>query len=78
VFGIPDDEYGEAVYAVVQLQPGARLSEGDVKAYLREHVSGFKVPKTVAFQSELPREDSGKIFKRKLREPFWATQARRI
>jgi len=78
VFGIPDDEYGEAVYAAVQLQPGVALSEGDVKAYLREHVSGFKVPKTIAFHAELPREDSGKIFKRKLREPFWAGKSTRI
>jgi long-chain acyl-CoA synthetase len=78
VFGIPDDEYGEAVHAAVQLQPGAALSEGDVKAYLREHVSGFKVPKTISFHIDLPREDSGKIFKRKLREPYWAGKSTRI
>ena len=78
VFGIPDEEYGEAVHAVAQPQPGATLSEGDVKAFLRQHLSGFKVPKTVQFQSDLPREDSGKIFKRKLREPFWANRTTRI
>jgi long-chain acyl-CoA synthetase len=78
VFGIPDDEYGEAVHAAIQPQPGVSLSEADVKSYLRGHLSGFKVPKTVAFQSELPREDSGKIFKRKLREPFWANRSTRI
>jgi long-chain acyl-CoA synthetase len=78
VFGIPDDEYGEAVHAVIQPQPGAALAEADVKAYLRQQLSGFKVPKTIDFASELPREDSGKIFKRKLREPFWADRATRI
>ena len=78
VFGVPDEEYGEAVHAVAQPQPGATLSEGDVKAFLRQHLSGFKVPKTVQFQSDLPREDSGKIFKRKLREPFWANRTTRI
>jgi long-chain acyl-CoA synthetase len=78
VFGIPNDEYGEAVHAAIQLQPGANLSEADVKTYLRAHLSGFKVPKTVAFQNDLPREDSGKIFKRKLREPFWANRSTRI
>ena len=78
VFGIPDDEYGEAVHACVQQQPGASLSEDAVKAYLRDHVSGFKVPKSVDFRTELPREDSGKIFKRKLREPFWAGRTTRI
>lgn len=78
VFGIPDDEYGEAVYAVVQPQPGVELTELAVKAYLREHIAGYKVPKQVGFASDLPREDSGKIFKRKLREPFWEGRETRI
>ena len=78
VFGIPDEDFGEAVCAVVQVQPGAAIGEGDVKSYLRQHVAGFKVPKTVAFSEALPREDSGKIFKRKLREPYWAGTGRSI
>jgi long-chain acyl-CoA synthetase len=78
VFGVPDDDFGEAVCAVVQPQPGAALGEGDVKSYLRAHVAGYKVPKTVAFSETLPREDSGKIFKRKLREPYWAGTGRSI
>jgi long-chain acyl-CoA synthetase len=78
VFGIPDEEFGEAVCAVVQAQPGAVLGESDVKSYLRRHVAGYKVPKTVAFSEALPREDSGKIFKRKLREPYWAGTGRSI
>jgi long-chain acyl-CoA synthetase len=78
VFGIPDDEYGETVHAVVQPQPGASLSEADVKSFLKPHLSGFKIPKTVDFSADLPREDSGKIFKRKLREPFWAGRTTRI
>jgi long-chain acyl-CoA synthetase len=78
VFGIPDEEFGEAVYAVVQPSEGAELSEASVKGWLREHVSGFKVPKRVDLAADLPREDSGKIFKRKLREPFWAGLERRI
>ncbi len=78
VFGIPDEEYGEAVHAVIQRQPGASVTEADVKAYLKPHLSGFKIPKTIDFSMDLPREDSGKIFKRKLREPFWANRATRI
>jgi len=78
VFGIPDEEYGEAVCAVVQPQPGADLTEAGVRAYLRGCVAGYKVPKRVDFHAELPREDSGKIFKRKLREPYWAGLDRRI
>jgi long-chain acyl-CoA synthetase len=78
VFGIPDEEFGEAVCAIVQPQPGADLDEASVKAWLRGHVSGYKLPRRVELATDLPREDSGKIFKRKLREPFWAGLERRI
>ena len=78
VFGIPDDEYGEAVYAAVQPLPGVSLDAGEVRAFARQHMAGYKVPKKVEFHPELPREDSGKIFKRKLREPHWAGLDRRI
>jgi long-chain acyl-CoA synthetase len=78
IFGIPDEEYGEQLCAVVQPQPGASLTGADVSAFLRERVAGYKVPKRIEFRAELPREDSGKIFKRKLREPFWEEAGRRI
>jgi long-chain acyl-CoA synthetase len=78
VFGIPDTEFGESLAAVVQAQPGAKVSEMDVKSYLRDHVAKYKVPKIVEVRSELPREDSGKIFKRKLRDPFWEKAGRKI
>src|SRR5205807_6982160 len=67
VFGIPDEEFGEAVHAVVQPHPGQTVTESDVRAFLRERVAGFELPRRVEFRDELPREDSGKIFKRKLR-----------
>jgi long-chain acyl-CoA synthetase len=78
VFGVPDDEFGEAVHAVVQVQPGEALTEEQVKAFLRGRIAGFSIPKRVEFRDELPREDSGKIFKRKLRDPFWAEAGRSI
>jgi long-chain acyl-CoA synthetase len=78
VFGIPDEEFGEAVCAVVQPMPGVDLTEAEVRAYLRGQMASYKVPKRVDFHAELPREDSGKIFKRKLREPFWEGLDRRI
>ena len=78
VFGIPDEEFGEAVCAVVQPMPGADLAEAEVRAFCRERMAGYKVPRRVDFHTELPREDSGKIFKRKLREPFWEGLDRRI
>lgn len=77
VFGIPDDEYGESVCAVVQPQPG-NLTVDTVRNYLRGKVAGYKIPKVIHFQGDLPREDSGKIFKRKLRDPYWANAGRQI
>lgn len=78
VFGIPDEEFGESVYAVVQLMPGANLSAEALQADLRRVLTSYKVPRRIDFAASLPREDSGKIFKRKLREPFWAGRERRI
>ncbi|MCP5261522.1 MAG: AMP-binding protein [Rhodoferax sp.] len=78
VFGIPDAEFGEALGAAVQLQPGAAVSAEQVGAFLKERLAGYKVPKVVEFVAQMPREDTGKIFKRKLREPYWAGMARRI
>ena len=78
VFGVPDDEFGEAVHAVVQLAPGRSLGEEEVKAFLRGRIAGYSVPRRVEFRDELPREDSGKIFKRKLRAPFWEAAGRSI
>ncbi len=78
VFGIPDSEYGEAIAAAVELDPGARLSESDIQLHVREHLAAFKSPKLVEFHDKLPREDSGKMFKRKLREPHWREVGRSI
>jgi long-chain acyl-CoA synthetase len=78
VFGIPDEDFGEAICAVVQLQPGVDIDEQYIKIRLRQHMAGYKVPKQIDFATELPREDSGKIFKRKLRAPFWEDQGRAI
>lgn len=78
VFGIPDAEFGEALAAAVQPVPGHTLDEAQVRAWLRERIAGYKVPSVVAFHAEMPREDTGKIFKRRLREPYWAGVDRRI
>jgi long-chain acyl-CoA synthetase len=78
VFGIPDDEFGEALAAHVERQEGTSLSEQDVRAYVREHLASYKTPRVVEFSGSLPREDSGKIFKRRLREPYWQGRERAI
>jgi long-chain acyl-CoA synthetase len=72
VFGIPDDEFGERLCACIEPEPGAELSPDDVQAYLRKRLANFKVPKDIEFLETLPREASGKIFKRKLRDPYWS------
>jgi fatty-acyl-CoA synthase/long-chain acyl-CoA synthetase len=72
VFGIPSEEWGESVHAVVVVRPGASLSADDVAAFAREHLAGYKVPRSVSFAEELPRTGSGKILKRELRAPYWA------
>jgi long-chain acyl-CoA synthetase len=78
VFGVPDSEFGEAVACAVQRQPGATLGEEDVRAWLRQRIADYKVPRLVVFHDQLPREDSGKIFKRRLREPYWEKAGRTI
>ena len=78
VFGIPDDEFGESVHAVVQLQPGQSITEEEVKTFLRGRIGSYQIPRRVEFRDDLPREDSGKIFKRKLRDPHWEGAGRAI
>ncbi len=78
VFGIPDDEFGEALAAHVELHDGARLTAEHVRAHVRAHLAAYKTPRVVQFSDSLPREDSGKIFKRRLREPYWSGRDRRI
>ena len=78
VFGIPHEEFGETLCAHVEPEPGAILDEAMVRQWLREQLADFKVPRVIRFETDLPREDSGKIMKRKLREPYWAGTGRRI
>jgi long-chain acyl-CoA synthetase len=78
VFGIPDEEFGEALMAVVEPQAGARLDAASIRAALGKVLAGYKVPKHIEISTDLPREDSGKIFKRRLRDPYWERAGRRI
>jgi fatty-acyl-CoA synthase/long-chain acyl-CoA synthetase len=75
VFGIPSDEWGEQVHATIVLAPGAELTASDVIAHAREHLAGYKTPRSVEFAGELPRTGSGKILKRQLRAPYWSGRA---
>ena len=78
VFGVPDDEYGESVAAAILPKADTILSAGDVREFVRTRLARYKAPKVIDFVTALPRDDSGKVFKQKLREPYWRDQGRRI
>ena len=78
VIGIPDERWGEAVTAVVVLRPGASFDEADLLAHARARIGGYKVPKSVRVVAELPRNASGKILRRVLREQFWQGRRHRV
>ena len=81
VFGVPDDEYGEAVKAAVQLEDGVVPSDAlsdELRAYCRVHLAGYKVPGSVDYEQELPRSPSGKLYKRLLRDRYWEATGRQI
>ncbi len=78
VFGIPDEEFGEALCAYIEPEAGRELSKDEVSGYLSTRLARYKVPKLIEFSKALPREDSGKIFKRKLRAPYWESTGRQI
>ena len=78
VFGIPEPEMGEEVKAVVQPAPGVEPSPalaGEILAFCREHLSHYKCPRTVDFTEELPRGENGKLYKKVLRDVYWASSA---
>ena len=77
VFGIPDDELGESVMAVVERADPA-VTAADLLSYLDGRLARQKHPRRVEFQASLPREESGKLFKRKLRDPYWAGREKAI
>jgi acyl-CoA synthetase (AMP-forming)/AMP-acid ligase II len=78
VIGVPDEQWGESVKAVVQLRPGATATEAELIAFCGARVASYKKPRSVDFVPELPRDAAGKLLKRKIREPYWTAAGRRI
>src|SRR5947208_3611705 len=78
VFGIPSEEWGEVVHATVVRSPESSLSAEEIAAFAREHLAGYKVPRSVDFMDELPRTGSGKLLKRQLRAPYWAGRTAQV
>ncbi|MHA1648694.1 MAG: class I adenylate-forming enzyme family protein, partial [Candidatus Helarchaeota archaeon] len=82
VIGIPDEQWGEAVCAIVCLRPkikeGVDITEEDLIKYVKSKIAKYKAPKKVIFRRKLPKSPQGKILKRKLREPFWKGKERQV
>jgi long-chain acyl-CoA synthetase len=78
VYGVPSELTEEEVMACVVLRPGAQATERDIIDFMRREIAHYKCPKSVDFRTELPRNPSGKILKKDLREPFWAGRERKV
>ena len=78
VFGVPSDEWGESVHAVVQPKAGHDLDVSGLEAYANEHLAGFKRPRSWELREELPRTESGKLLKRVLRDEHWKGRDTRV
>jgi len=78
VFGAPNEEFGESIVAAVQLQDDETLSLKELQEFLQGNLARFKMPRTLDIHDNLPREDSGKIFKKRLKDPYWEGKGRTI
>lgn len=78
VVGVPDAEYGEKLFGFVQPNGTVNMTSESLIDWLKPKAAGYKIPRDFKFQENLPRDDSGKIIKRRLRDPFWANQARKV
>ncbi|MFN2589366.1 MAG: acyl-CoA synthetase, partial [Actinomycetota bacterium] len=81
VIGVPDDEWGERVHAVIEPreghEPGEELA-GEITEYLKGRLGGYKIPRDIEFVEKLPRDPNGKLSRSKLREKYWAGRERAI
>lgn len=78
IIGVPDDKWGEALMAICVARDGTKPGDEELIAFCRERLGGYKVPRRYAYVDALPRNPSGKVLKRVLREPYWAGADRGI
>jgi long-chain acyl-CoA synthetase len=78
VFGIPDDEWGESVYCIVQPKTRGALDLDDLERFVAARVAGYKRPRGYELRDELPRTDAGKLLKRVLRDEHWKDRTQAV
>ena len=78
VVGVPDEKWGETVMGFVILAEDSSINEDEIIAYSREKIAGFKCPKTIKFINEIPRNPTGKVLRKDLREPYWKGKQRNV
>lgn len=78
VIGVPDEEWGESLLAVVRIRDGASVGDDELMEFARRDLAGYKVPRAFSRVEEFPRDAAGKVLKRLLREPYWAAAGRRV
>ena len=78
VIGVPHERWGEAVKAVIVVREGVTVEAAEIVEYCKGRLAGYKQPRSVDFVKDLPRNPSGKVLKRELREPYWAGHTRRV
>jgi acyl-CoA synthetase (AMP-forming)/AMP-acid ligase II len=78
VIGVPDEKWGEVPKAMVVRKPDVAVTEEEIIAFAKQHLAGFKCPKSVNWVDALPRNPSGKILKKDLRAPFWEGRTRKV
>jgi fatty-acyl-CoA synthase/long-chain acyl-CoA synthetase len=76
VFGIPSEEWGESVHAVIVPRAGHAPTAAEITAFARQHLAGYKLPRSLELRDALPRNELGKLLKRVLREPYWSSAPR--
>jgi acyl-CoA synthetase (AMP-forming)/AMP-acid ligase II len=78
VFGVPDEEWGESVKAVVVMKPGENATEQEIILAAAQHLASYQKPRSVDFVDSLPKAPTGKILKRQLRDPYWEAAGKKV
>ena len=78
VVGVPDEKWGEAIKAVIEIKPGCSVSADEIIALCKQRIGSVKAPKSVDFIEMLPRSPAGKVMRKEVRKRYWAGQARQI